>query len=113
LFGELMTSLDGVADGNNGTLLDNSISVLGSEYGGDYSNGNAHAYTDLPYLLGGLGGGFFKANHMPDLQRASHTQLLGTLLEYFGVEDGTGNRSTDFGNRSRGLSYASLRALKP
>jgi Protein of unknown function (DUF1552) len=106
LFGELMKKLDAVPDGS-GTLLDNSISVLASEYGGD-----SHGGADLPYLLGGGGGGFWKTNQMFDAGGASHTQLLGTLLEYFGIEDGTGKTSTDFGDRSRGLSYASFAGLK-
>jgi hypothetical protein len=112
MFADLMTSLDAVSDGANATLLDNSISVLGSEYGGDYEAGNRHAPTNLPFLIGGGGGGFLKTNQMVDLQGAPHTQLLGTLLEYFGIEDGTGTKSMDFGNRNKGLSYASIRALK-
>jgi Protein of unknown function (DUF1552) len=110
LFGELMKKLDAIPDGT-GTLLDNSIAVLGSEYGGD-TVGPSHNGANMPWLLGGGGGGFLKTGHMPNLQGASHTQLLGTLLEYFGLEDGTGSKSTDFGNRSRGLSYASLKSLK-
>jgi Protein of unknown function (DUF1552) len=111
LFGDLMKKLDAIPDGN-ATLLDNSIAVLGSEYGGDSEDGNRHSGSNMPWLLGGSGGGFLKTGHMPNLQGASHTQLLGTLLEYFGLEDGTGSKSTDFGNRSRGLSYASLKSLK-
>jgi hypothetical protein len=112
LFGELMKKLDAVPDGPGKTLLDNSISVLGSEYGGDSEDGDRHSGGNLPFLLGGGGGGFLKNNQMFDMQGKSHTQLLGTLLEYFGIEDGSGSKSTDFGNRSKGLSYASVAGLK-
>jgi Protein of unknown function (DUF1552) len=112
LFGELMKKLDAVPDGTGTTLLDNSISVLGSEYGGDTENGDRHSGGNMPFLIGGGGGGFLKTNQMFDMQGKSHTQLLGTLLEYFGIEDGSGTKTTDFGNRGRGLSFASLAGLK-
>ncbi len=111
LFADLMKKLDAVPDGS-GTLLDNSISVLASEYGADYTNGDTHTGTNVPYLLGGGGGGFLKTNQLFEAQAASHTQLLGTLLEYFGIEDGSGNKSGDFGDRSKGYSYASVAGLK-
>ncbi len=111
LFGDLMKKLDAVPDGA-GTLLDNSISVLASEYGGDSEDGDRHSGSNMPWLVGGSGAGFLKTGHMPNLGGASHTQFLGTLLEYFGIEDGSGSKSTDFGDRGRGLSYASLKALK-
>jgi Protein of unknown function (DUF1552) len=111
LFGELMQKLDAIPD-DTGTLLDNSISVLGSEYGGDTEAGNRHLGANMPFLLGGGGGGFLKTNQMLDVKGASHTQLHGTLLEYFGIEDGSGNKSTDFGNRKMGLSYGTFAGLK-
>ncbi len=111
LFGELMQKMDAVPDGT-GSLLDNSIAVLGSEYGGDDQDGDRHLGANMPILIGGGGGGFLKTNHMFDMQGASHTQFLGTLLEYFGIEDGTGDRTADFGNRNSGHSYASVAGLK-
>lgn len=42
----------------------------------------------------------------------SHTQLLGTLLEYFGLDDGTGNTSKGFGDQTGGYSFARLPGLK-
>ena len=111
LFSYLLQKLDSVVE-SNGTLLDNSISVLGSEYGGNNSDGDHHAGTDLPILISGGGGGFLKTNQILNAGGRSHTQMLGSLLEYFGLEDGSGNLSRDFGDRGRGFSFASLPGLK-
>jgi hypothetical protein len=111
IFGELMKKLEAVPEGT-GTLLDNSISVLGSEYGADYQTGTKHTPYNMPFLVAGGGGGFLKTNQMLDVGGASHTQLHGTLLEYFGLDDGSGSKSQDFGTRTQGYSYASLPGLK-
>ncbi len=110
IFGELMKKLDSIPD-ESGTLLDNSISVLGSEYGANVGDLTIHAHTNMPFLVGG-GGGFIKGNQMLDVGGASHTQLHGTLLEYFGLDDGSGTNCKDFGDRGGGLSYASFSKLK-
>jgi len=63
-------------------------------------------------LLAGNGGGFVKTGQTLDNAGRSHTQLLGTLLEYFGLDDGTGNSSSAFGNRTLKYSFARLPGLK-
>ncbi len=111
LFADLLKKLDAAPDGA-GTLLDNSMSVLGSEYGGTDFDGNAHAPTDLPFLVAGGAGGFLKTNQMLDVQGRSHTQLHGSIFEYFGIDDGSGEKTTDFGTRNRGLSFGTLPGIK-
>lgn len=52
VFASFLAKLDGVSE-TNGTLLDNSLIMLGSEI----SDGNRHNHDDLPVLLAGGGGG--------------------------------------------------------
>ena len=73
-------------------MLDNSMIV----YGAGLSDGNRHAHEDLPTLLAGRGGNFFKPGRRIVMRKetpmcnlfVSMMERMGMKMEYFG--DSTG-----------------------
>ncbi len=92
-FAYLLTKLDAIDEGNGTTALDTSAVFFSSEI----QDGNSHAHTKLPVLVGGgLGGTFTSGRHvvMPDETPMANlfiTMLkgIGAPVETFG-DDGTG-----------------------
>ena len=94
VFAELLQRLDSVTE-TNGTLLDNTLIMFGSEI----SDGNRHNHDDLPVLLAGGGGGAVRSGrHLswPVNERRPISNLLlsmataaGAPLSAFG-SDSTG-----------------------
>jgi hypothetical protein len=105
----LLEHLDGVTEADGKTVLDNSVIL----YTNELSDGKGHSFMDLPYILAGSAGGYFKQgqyiklggdNPRSDDQRAPHNKLLNTLLnamgvqsEWFGVPQGQGGQSMQAG----------------
>ncbi len=102
----LLTKLDSYVEANGRTVLDNSVIL----YTNELSDGRAHSFMDLPYILAGSAGGVFKqgeyirlgaqSNPGGDDQVAPHNKLLNTLInamgvqsEWFGVAEGDGGRT--------------------
>jgi hypothetical protein len=78
----LLSALDSTPEGD-GTLLDNTVVLLGSEV----ARGNTHSHTDAPFLLAGSAGGYFKTGQYLDIAgRVPHNNLLVSLLNSMGVE---------------------------
>ncbi|MDB6055337.1 MAG: hypothetical protein JWN25_2860 [Verrucomicrobiales bacterium] len=76
-FAYFLGKLKNVKEGN-GTLLDNSMIVIGS----GIADGNAHAHHDLPILLAGKGGGTLKAGrHVRVDEKTPMTNLYLSLLD--------------------------------
>ena len=76
--GKLKTMREGA-----GTVLDNSMIVLGSAI----ADGNAHAHNDLPVLLCGGGAGALKpGRHVRFEKDTPMTNLYVTLLDTMGVK---------------------------
>jgi hypothetical protein len=109
-FARLLQRLDSYAEGNGKTVLDNSV-VL---YTNDLSDGRAHSFMDLPYILAGSAGGYFKQgqyillgdgnNLGSDDQKAPHNKLLNTIVNavgiqsnWFGVAEGGGGSTMQAG----------------
>jgi hypothetical protein len=108
-FARLLARLDGYTEANGKTALDNSVIL----YTNELSDGKGHSFMDLPYILAGSGGGFFKQNAYVQLgadnarsddQRAPHNKLLNTLVnamgvpsEWFGVAEGSGGETMQGG----------------
>lgn len=73
-----------------GTLLDNTVVLWASEVG----KGNNHAHRDLPFLLAGNCGGYFRTGRFVDYQANGaaghpHNNLLVSLANAMGVADKT------------------------
>ena len=81
-FARFLEKMDAVQEGD-GTLLDNSILLFGS----NMSNSNAHDHYPLPNVLVGGGAGTMKGGlHIQYDQRTPMTNLVLTMLRKAGVE---------------------------
>jgi hypothetical protein len=81
LFAQFLEKMRTTPDGN-GSLLDNSIVLFGS----NMSNSNLHDHFPLPNLLVGKGAGRLKGGrHIKYPDRTPMTNLLLTLLDKAGV----------------------------
>jgi hypothetical protein len=87
----LLARLDSYMEADGKTVLDNSVIL----YSNELSDGKAHSYMDLPYLIAGSCGGYFKQGmylHLGELdnsyedQRAPHNKLLNTVVNAMGIE---------------------------
>jgi len=86
----LLGKLDAVPEGA-GTMLDNTLVVLGSEL----SRGNSHSHMDAPFILAG-GAGELAMNRNLDFSGGdiSHNNLLVAILKVMGIP------ATEFGDPS-------------
>lgn len=115
LYAYLLKALDAVPEGSR-TLLDNSVVVLGNDYGDDpvRHEGKDHSTRNTPYVVGGLGGGFYKSGgQIIDAQRRSQAQVWGSVLEYFQIDRSSAPSAPGdgaFGDAS--LNYETLPGLK-
>lgn len=112
----LLERLDSYDEGN-GTALDNSAVVYMNELG----HGKGHTYTDLPYVIAGGCGGYFKTGEYLNLGNANntnstdapHNKLLTTIANAVGVQD-NGGPVTTFGDMTTDSSqpgeYDALKA---
>jgi len=90
-FATWLTKLKSIKEGDS-NILDNSMIV----YGAGLSDGNRHAHEDLPTLLAGRGGNFFKPGRRLVMRKetpmcnlfVSMMERMGMKMEYFG--DSTG-----------------------
>lgn len=104
----LLDRLDGYVEQDGSTVLDNSVIL----YTNELSDGKGHSFIDLPYILAGSAGGYFKQNEYIllgegtdwDDQVAPHNKLLNTLVnamgvesDWFGVEEGGGGETMQSG----------------
>jgi hypothetical protein len=92
----LLQAMDAVKMGADGhTLLDESVVFFGSEISLPWS----HSNVDMPFMLGGLGGGIRGGRwvHYTDKtnNKNSHNNLLVTILNLFG------DTRTTFGNPAK------------
>jgi hypothetical protein len=104
LFKRLLEGLKSIPEGN-GTMLDNSLMFYTSEF----SNGSVHSENDMPLLLAGSAGGYFRTGRHINCNKAtapfayqSNTgthNLYTSMLNAFGIED------THFGVDLPGLGF--------
>jgi len=84
-FAYLLQALDSTPEGD-GTMLDNTVVLLGSEL----ARGNTHSHHDAPFLLAGSGGGYFKTGqHLTFEGETPHNNLLVSLLNSMDVDSNT------------------------
>jgi hypothetical protein len=104
----LLQRLDSYVEADGKTVLDNSVILSTNEL----SDGRDHSFMDLPYILAGSCGGYFKqgeyvllgAGTRNDDTRAPHNKLLNTIVnamdiqsDWFGVAEGMGGTTMQAG----------------
>lgn len=116
-FARLLDRLDGYVEADGKSVLDNSVML----YSNELSNGRGHSFMDLPYILAGSAGGYFRqgeyvllgdaGNLGGDDRRAPHNKLLNTLVNALGVQsDWFGLPEGQGGDSMQGGVYDALRA---
>ncbi len=97
----LLDRLDGYTEGP-GTVLDNCSVV----WMNNLSDGRAHDFRDMPYVMFGSCGGYFRTGEYIKVTAqddtlndsdAPHNKLLTTIANAVGVSDGAGGPLTNFG----------------
>jgi len=79
-FAYLLNKLDSVPEGE-GTMLDNTVVLFTSEI----SRGNTHSHYDMPVILAGSGGGYFKTGQYLNFDGdRPHNDLLIALANAMG-----------------------------
>ena len=87
LIAQLLQQMDSVNEGN-GTLLDNSIVYIGSEYG----DGDAHQFSNQPMILAGGGGKLKMGQHIAVPNGTPQANVVLDVMNAMGVA------RTSFGN---------------
>lgn len=86
-----------------GTLLDDCVALWTNDLG----NGIGHSYNNMPYIIGGSGGGYLRQGVYIDARDTgtpsgnfvNHGQLFNTILNAVGVGEAEGAPVTDFGHK--------------
>jgi hypothetical protein len=99
---KLLDQMKAVKEGT-GTMLDNSVVVYASHAG---SNANVHGPDDLPWIMAGSCGGYFKTGQMVQLTQ-QHAPVNGVLVA---LCNAMGVKADTFGDADYGGEYAQLRA---
>jgi len=73
-------------------MLDTTLVLWAKELG----DGRAHTCVDVPWILAGNAGGFFRTGRYLSLGGATHDQVLTSVCNAFGLENET------FGNGTAG-----------
>jgi hypothetical protein len=80
-FYRLISQLDQVVEGDK-TVLDNSVVFWGNEL----SVGNQHSHVNMPFIIAGSGGGYFRTGRYLTYQNVSHVNMLVSFLNAMGIE---------------------------
>jgi hypothetical protein len=112
----LLERLDSIVEAEGRTVLDNSVIM----YTNELSNGRAHSFMDLPYILAGSANGFFKQGQYVRLGRAEnpggddqvapHNKLLNTLVNAMGIQSSWFGAPEGTAATMQGGVYDALRA---
>jgi hypothetical protein len=92
-FAYLLDTLAAVPEGD-GTLLDNTLVVWGTELG----KGNTHAFERVPFVLAGGAGGSVATGRYLQFADVPHNRLLVSLCHAMGVSDVDQFGTTDGGS---------------
>ncbi len=92
-FAYLLDRLAAVPEGD-GTVLDNTLVVWGSEIG----VGNSHTFKGVPFVLAGGAGGAIETGRYLTYGGVPHNRLLVSLCHAFGLSEVTTFGSTDTGS---------------
>lgn len=83
-FAYLLGALAAIPEGD-GTMLDNTAVLWINEL----SQGNTHSHIDMPFVLAGSAGGYFETGQFLQYGNVSHSNLLVSLQNAFGIESDT------------------------
>lgn len=89
----LLDALAAVPEGE-GSLLDNTLVVWGSELG----TGNSHSFERVPFVLAGGAGGAFETGRYLRYDNLEHNRLLVSLCRAMGLADVNSFGTTDTGS---------------
>lgn len=107
-FARLLSKLESYTEEDGTTVLDNSVIL----YTNELSDGKGHSFIDLPYILAGSAGGYFKQGEYILLGEgtdwddtvAPHNKLLNTVMnamgiasDWFGTPEGSGGETMQSG----------------
>ncbi|MGZ3474234.1 MAG: DUF1552 domain-containing protein [Polyangiales bacterium] len=101
-FAYLIDAMKKIPEGS-GTMLDNTLIVWGNELG----VGNSHTRRDIPWVLAGGAGGYFKTGrHLKYPKGTRHNDLLVSICNAMGLSDVTtfGNPAYSSGKPLSGLT---------
>lgn len=80
----LLGRLDSYREGER-SVLDNSVVFWGNEL----SVGATHSHVNMPFIIAGSGGGYFRTGRYLQYNSVSHVNMLLSFLHAVGVEDTT------------------------
>ncbi len=109
-FKHMLDRLSAYTMPDGSSLLQHGVAV----WYNDNSNGPPHGYQNVPYILAGSCGGFFKQGECIDVQPGdrspSHNKMLNTLGTAVGLTNASGGDLDDFGDPT--LPHGTLDALR-
>jgi hypothetical protein len=83
--GYLLDKLAGTLESDGSRMLDNSVVLWGNELG----VGNTHDYKNIPWMLAGGAGGYFKMGRYLQFADVPHNNLLVSICNAMGLSDVT------------------------
>lgn len=78
-----LDTLESVPEGE-GTMLDNSVVLWTSEHAGNKVGSDDHDRRDVPFVLFGSAGGYFRTGRLIDCKGRPHNELLLSLVHAMG-----------------------------
>jgi hypothetical protein len=81
----LLSQLAAAENGDDTSLLDDALVLWGNELGA----GNTHSHRDIPWLLAGGAGGYFRMGRSLQYPDRPHNDLLVSVCNAMGLEDVT------------------------
>lgn len=98
MFKHLLDRLQAYAMPEGGSLLEQGVSVWYNDLG----NGPDHSPSNVPFILGGSAGGFFKQGQHIRISGGewdeNHKRMLNTIGSAVGLRNGAGEHLDDFGD---------------
>jgi hypothetical protein len=93
MFAKFLARLDAVPEGD-GTMLDNSLVVWGSEL----AKGNSHSFEKMPFVVAGGAGGRLATGRYLQYSGVEHNRLLVSVARLMGVAEMDQFGGTDKGS---------------
>jgi hypothetical protein len=90
MFAKFLDKLDAIQEGD-GTMLDNSLVLWGSELG----KGNSHSFDKIPFVTAGRAGGKLTTGRYLQYDGVEHNRLLVSAAQLMGVSELEKFGSTD------------------
>jgi hypothetical protein len=99
-FNHLLNKLSDFPGVDGGTMLDRGVSIWLNDNG----QGPAHSLNNIPWILAGSCGGFFRQGEMVEVANGqtgnTHSRLLNTIGSAVGLRNANGDYLDNFGDPS-------------